>query len=76
MSIKANIEHVNELKAKAAEKDKAKFFNAAQEMIFDDDEEDEDVKKKTISKNDFFMKLGGGNKPKAKPAPVNKLDQF
>lgn len=46
-------------KAAAVKKDKKKFFDAAQTMIFDDDENDLSSKS-TMSKNDFLASIGAG----------------
>ena len=68
-----------EEKNKSALKEKQRFFDAAQTMIFEDDEDDDDeevIKKPKMSKNDFLASLGGNKKVVTNNKVTNKLDEF
>ena len=66
-------------KSKAVQKDKQKFFEAADTMIFEDEDDYNNLSSKpTMSKNDFLASLGKGkvNNNNISNKSNNKLDEF
>lgn len=66
-------------KSKSVQKDKQKFFEAADTMIFEDEDDYNNLSSKpTMSKNDFLASLGKGkvNNNNISNKGNNKLDEF